>query len=100
MSKKKIISGKYFREHPFCIKSETLVEIIDHGNLGLNGKRVYFDGYDTFGKRKATDYFDLYPVFKEVAKDGGMNPSKSYYIDAFGFTSGLYDLRIVKEPEY
>ena len=100
MNKQKIITGKYFREHPFCIKSRTLVEIIDNGNVGLNGKRLYFDGYDTFGKRKAVDYFDLYPIFKEVAKNGDMNPNRSFFVDAYGFTSGTYDLRIIKEPEY
>ena len=101
MAKSKIIRGKFFREHPLCIKAGTLVEfVVNLPNDGLNGKRLYFDGYDTFGRRKVTDYFDLYPVFKEVAKNGGMNRSKSYYIDAAGFSLGDYDLMVIAEPEY
>lgn len=99
MAKSKIIRGRYFREHPLCIKAGTLVELIDHSNDGTNGKRLYFDGYDTFGKRKVTDHFDLYPVFKEVAKSGQMNPSRSCFVDPFGFTCGAYDLKIIAEPE-
>ena len=100
MAKSRIIRGKYFREHPLCIKSGTLVEFIDRGKTGINGLRLYFDGYDTFGKRKVIDHFDLYPVFKEVAKNGKMNNSKSHFIDACGFTFGTYDLKVIEEPEY
>lgn len=100
MAKSRIIRGKYFREHPLCIKAGTLVEFIDHGKTGINGLRLYFDGYDTFGKRKVTDHFDLYPVFKEVAKNGQMNASRSHFIDASGFTFGHYDLKVIVEPEH
>ncbi len=103
MAKPKIIRGKFFREHPLCIKAGTLVEFVvkrKRLNDGMNGVRLYFDGYDTFGRRKVTDCFDLYPVFKEVAKNGGMNRSRSHFVDASGFSLGYYDLKVIAEPEY
>lgn len=99
MEKSRIISGKYFREHPFCIKSGTLVELIDKVATNCEGARFYFDGYDTYGARKVNDYFGLWPVFKCVAKDGGINRSRSHFVDASGFTFGRYDLKVIREPE-
>ena len=100
MAKSKIIRGKFFREHPLCIKPGTLVEfVVNRHNDGLNGKRLYFDGYDTWGIRRVMDGSDLYPVFKEVAKNGKMNRSRGYFIDAAGFSLGYYDLKVISEPE-
>lgn len=95
MEQQRIIKGKYFREHPFCIKAGTLVELIDRTGTG---RRLYFDGYDAYGARRIYDYLGLFPVFKYLAKDGSINRNRNHFIDPHNFTTGRYDIKVIREP--